>query len=359
MGLIKKLGKKKFYILIGSIAGVIVIACVLIIGGIFRKKSRESKDGIPEVPEGYYLVYRLVSEYDVTPESRTPITLCEYDEHGNLLVEKLKYRTYSDGEFDRITETSYNDQDKPVRIQTTYADGDVRTEKITYDSEGRETQRVITQDGMTKTSRSQYDESSKLVSEETFDEDGRRTESAEYKHDDNGFIVYMDVKTYTGIDLSEEMIVRWTRRANGSLEQFSRLEREYDVNGIASESEQVNFYDKAENLIAEYRVSDGNRFGSAYECVYDDDGRLKEYIGRGGVSEYYEYDRKGRVASVKSEGVTTHSVYDSNGNVIKKYVTEDGQNPADVTEYTEYSYKAFAVRKDQLTDDEYAELFIK
>ena len=68
MGFLKrwftKLGKKSRYILFGSIAGVIVIACVLILGGIFHKKDKGPKYDIPEVPDGYVLVFRLVSAED-------------------------------------------------------------------------------------------------------------------------------------------------------------------------------------------------------------------------------------------------------------------------------------------------------
>ena len=360
MGLIKKLGKKKLFILFGSIAGVIVIACVLIISGVFKKKDKGPGYDIPKVPDGYFLVFRLVSEYDVADGEKTPITLCEYDKHGNLLVEKLKYRLYGDDEFDRITEYSYNDQDKPVRVQTVYADGDVRTEEFTYDSDGRETQCAITQDGGTKTICSEYDESGNLVFSETFDEDGKRTESAEYENDENGFTTYMDVKTYSGINLIHETIVRWTRRPNGSIEKLSYLERDYDVNGISSETELVTSFDKWENVIAEACFDNGERrYGYVYECIYDEDGRLKEYIGPSGTTDYYEYDKNGRVVSIKSWDVTTYYVYDSYGNVIKEYTTENGQDPADVTEYTEYKYQPFAVRMDQLTDDEYFKLFVQ
>ncbi|MBO4324336.1 MAG: RHS repeat protein, partial [Lachnospiraceae bacterium] len=354
MGLIKKLGKKKLFILFGSIAGVIVIACVLIISGVFKKKDKGPGYDIPEVPDGYVLVFRLVSEYDVAAGGKTPITLCEYDERGNILVKKEKYRHSGYEEFDRISEYTYDSQDRPIRIKTTFPSGDFKTEEREYNSNGQLISSETTSGAeILESCRFQYDEAGNLALEEHYGADGKLTESYAYESDENGFAVFMDQKKYEGIELWQEMIVRWTRRADGSLEKFSALEREYDVNGVSSENEREYLYDESENLIAEYRVHNGIKFDEIeYECTYDDDGRLREYMGPSGTTDYYEYDKKGRVVSIESWDATMHYVYDSYGNVIKEYLTEKGQDPTDIAEYTEYVYKPFSVRKDLLTDDE-------
>ena len=78
----KGLGKRGRYILFGSIAGVVIIACVLIICVLFGGKKTDRK---LDVPAGSYLVYRLVSEYQVNDGEKHAVQLCEYDERGNLL----------------------------------------------------------------------------------------------------------------------------------------------------------------------------------------------------------------------------------------------------------------------------------
>lgn len=357
MGFLKrwftKLDKKSRYILFGSIAGVIVIACVLILGGIFHKKNKGPKYDIPEVPDGYVLVFRLVSEYDVYDGQKTPITLCEYDDHGNLLLEKVKYRNSGYADFDRITEYTLNESGRPVRIKTSYASGDVRTEEREYDPDARQMKAEISEAGTTETHRYQYDERGILILEEHFGENGRLSESIAFESDENGLLVCMDQKVFSDIELSRETVVRWDRRPTGTLEKLSYLERMYDVYGVSSETEQVSLFDSQENQIAEYRIQDGNKVDEAeYECTYDEDGRLKQMIGPGGITDYYEYDKKGRVVSVESWDITRHYEYDSHGNVIKEYTTDAGQDSAEVKNYTEYVYKPFAVRKDLLTDEE-------
>ena len=358
MGSVKKwfakLDKKRRYILIGSIAGVIVIACVLILGGIFRKKDNGPKYDIPEVKDGYVLVFRLVSEYDVTAGGKTPITLCEYDERGNILVKKEKYRHSVYEDFDRVSEYSYNEQDRPVRIKTTFPSGEFKTEERKYNAAGQLISSETTSGAeLFESCRYQYDEAGNLALEEHYGADGKLTESYAYESDENGFVVFMDQKKYEGIELRSEMITRWTRRTDGSLVKASFLEREYDVNGVSSETEREYLYDESENLTAEYRVHNGIRFDEIeYECTYDDNGRLREYMGPSGTTDYYEYDKKGRVASIESWDATMHYVYDSYGNVIKEYLTEKGQDTSNVTDYTEYTYKPFSVRRDLLTDDE-------
>ena len=208
MGFLKrwftKLGKKSRYILFGSIAGVIVIACVLILGGIFHKKDKGPKYDIPEVPDGYVLVFRLVSEYDVYDGQKTPITLCEYDDHGNLLLEKVKYRNSGYADFDRITEYTLNESGRPVRIKTSYASGDVRTEEREYDPDGRQMKAEISEAGTTETHRYQYDERGILILEEHFGENGRLSESIAFESDENGLLVCMDQKIFSDIELSRE-----------------------------------------------------------------------------------------------------------------------------------------------------------
>ena len=167
MGSVKKwfakLDKKRRYILIGSIAGVIVIACVLIISGVFKKKDKGPGYDIPKVPEGYFLVFRLVSEYDVAAGDKTPITLCEYDERGNILVKKEKYRHSVYEDFDRVSEYSYNEQDRPVRIKTTFPSGEFKTEERKYNAGGQLISSETTSGTeLLESCRYQYDEAGNL-----------------------------------------------------------------------------------------------------------------------------------------------------------------------------------------------------
>lgn len=331
--------KKGRYILFGSIAGVVIIACVLIICSLFGRKKKEPD---PNIPDGYYRVYRIVAEYEVSSGEEMAVMLCEYDDQGNLLTTKEGRSGTGNSEFERISEYTYNGNSRPVLIKTTSLSGDVWTEKREYNSVNQ------------------------CVNKEITGPDS--LETCQYEYDGNGNLLLADNKTYTDGRLSEEMILRYEIRPDGTRSKISKCFLRYDENNnIMSETVNESLLDEKENVISEYRLIGEAQYDVIeYECSYDKKGRLTKYVRKQSdmdddlhYAEFYQYDKDGNLVSIESWDGVNHYGYDSNGNLIKEYFKPTGETSMSVTDYTKYVYKSFVVPEDLLTDEERDKLGIK
>ncbi|MBO4484418.1 MAG: hypothetical protein J5738_03425 [Lachnospiraceae bacterium] len=244
----RRLSKKGFVILFGSVLGVALIVWVVLIFGIFRKDKNEKKipewveSGkaqtyeLPAVPEGYELVFRQVATYDVSKEGK--VVLREkylYDADGNSTESVYydedgkydggtKYVTNSDGS---KTEITY-DEKKAVKEETVWK----------YDSNGNTTE-YITEladiDGLlVERKRVTYE----------YDADGNKIRETSYFIDGT---VYSDC-TYdaSGKPLMEQL---------GGIATYYT----YNENGDLLLKKQVNLWDPEDEVIVEENIYGGGR----------------------------------------------------------------------------------------------------
>ena len=293
--------RRKTFLAVGGVAlALVVVAWVLLIAGVFGKKSdkknpKNNVDGgrqtpgeyqIPDaVPDGYVLVFR-------------PVAIYSSDVYGNMFL-------YEKQEFD----------ENGLSVVRTY-----------YRSDG--------------TNKTKYNDE--------YDSEGRKTESTEYTWDKEWVVSKKTVYEY---DDSVGTRKTTTRNYDGSEEALSFSLIDADGHVLLSSSESADgeiLYYHEENYLPDGRLLWIKTDNSATRYLYDEAGQIKsiEYYDVNGElvqeeiflsaheSEHYRYAGEESVLFEKNEyddrgNRTRHIVLDKDGTVLtdlRLEYDEDGRN---------------------------------
>ena len=146
------LSKKAYLIIAGTVLGIILIAWVLLITGIFKKDKKPQKNvfpetktvryDLPEIPDGYELVFRETGYYRLYENGKkTYLKKMTYDDAGNCLTET---EFEEDGKTVKsFIESEYDEENREIK-RTEYNENRNITLQVSrkYDSDGRMTESV-------------------------------------------------------------------------------------------------------------------------------------------------------------------------------------------------------------------------
>ena len=296
------LSKKVFIILTGSVLLVALIGWVVLVSGLLKKDKKpdgeeKSKNGtftpkepkyeIPEVPDGYVMVFRQTSRYEVADNGvRTLRAEMEYDEYGR-----------------EISETGYD-------IEGAFSHREV----YEYDERGN----VI--------KRTEYDESGFVlyVWEAVYNEQGvmieRRDNALRDYFDDNGNLLYEKYILYSG---EEGIDAEYRYSDDGKLIEVYRHDSEY---------REIYTYDDLGRPLATRYYSDG---ALEKEDIYVSPNLRETYDYTEPVGRYLrcrdELDDEGRIIheviyeTNGAESIDRVNEYDADGNIIKSIRYENGE----------------------------------
>lgn len=291
-----RLTKKGLCIAVGSVLGVALIAWILLVVGIFRKDKKEEfvwtppSYDIPEVPEGYQLVFKVKKEYNVSKYGiKTLSKSYEYDKNGNELVcceYEGALRIY------KKTEQTYDDQNRLLSYTETDSDGNVSA-NTTYT----------------------YDQSGNLI---------------EYEHELDGYKASRGVYQYDADGICTNAVFYNSDGSIGSETVFypggnPQKEKRYLYTGV-----EETVYDEDYNVLICTMTDDEGTFVKE-ENTYSEDGVLLETIARPWRDEeertVYYYDESGiRIKNVvwKNGKISSETLY-QDGNITEIYhYREDG-----------------------------------
>lgn len=333
----KRISKKGFVILFGSVVGVALIVWVVLVFGIFRKDKEEkpkkeeksldwiTSDGkqtydLPEVPDGYKLVFRETAMYYVSEDGKVVLgvkhdydeageltKVVEYDEDGKYVGE-VKYSTDPDGS---TVARAYDDKKELAWESVRKKDSNGNTIEVTEKKTNSEGELVLTKEEI-------YE----------YDADGNKVRFTKY----NGLGEVIDEIVYD----SEGRI----------LEEYSGWPKyyyEYDKNGNLlrkiSEYDDVTGHNK--DVKEEYQYAPDGRlleyysYGDTIKYEYDENGKRvmeRKYDLGGTLTESTEYDERElpiKVETYYPDGVqvfaTTTIEYDDSGNQITRMTYRDGE----------------------------------
>lgn len=324
------LSRKAWLFLIGGMAGAALVTWIILMVKIFHKKNPAPAEGgrnkkgeyvIPEIPEGYALVFRQTKWYSSDGDKFELVSYSLFDSNGKEIERKD-----SDG---RITDVYTYDDHGNMLSHAHPLGGDDSIEEFSYDSENHLQMRHTAQG------------------------------TTEYVYNDQGEVME---EYYTGFDRKRFLSKRYEYDAKG----HQTSEKEYDSNGEIR-SERRYEYDEYGDVI---RIIYGEKKEEAengweeyvrLEYVYDfvEPGirkRIKE-IFRGYANDepeyhYFAYDSYGRVISWLPEDddrslLGDECEYDDYGNltVVKEYVGTS--SPVFVREY---EYTPFVIPIEMMTD---------
>ena len=394
-----RLSKKTYLITAGTVLGIVLIAWVILIVGIFKKDKKPQKNAstepgivkydLPEIPDGYELVFRKTGFYKMSDNgTKTYMQKWTYDDAGNCLSE-------TDFEKDGKTvvfavESEYDEENREIK-RTEY-DGDRNvTRQIfrKYDSDGRLAESVDStyeyseyeeSEGPHYTSTEEtvfyYDEKGKKIKQETkvnrsvFGEEESYAFISEW--DENGKPLTEGIKGAYGIGIVYK-VYRYEYDAYGNLrEKAWRWGNSKSEEYIVSERDYYANENGTQRLIQHIEYSNDTTeppaggFGNAK--VYDYEGnkqlvRYTEYTDGIPVEETkYVNDSKGNVLHAVTyqyqidgdrknitvrETVNTYdtagklltSVTTEDGKVIEEIATGDGEKKTITYKYNEYGKK--------------------
>ena len=363
------LNKKTYLIAVGTVLGVILIAWVLLISGIFKKNKKNRKEpetpdkgnaeigeyNIGEVPEGYQLVFRRIASYTVTEDGkRIPYWTCEYDENGNAMksvhydeeenITATVFYTY-DSLNRKITAKSFDEKQRVISSEYWEYDGINRETVYEYTHmsyEGSEYKKTIVR-------KQSYDASGELsIKEEdnsTTYKNGtteRSVSKEEYFRDGNGKRVKTSGTTeYNGRIMDFEKEEAWDAEGRRTIDGISQ-----GTNGVFTSIIYFYYdYDKNGNLLSE-RVRSSEKERITKEYVYSEQGVLRKgilYSFDGTAYQTSYYDEAGRLLKTVGEDgktVTAEGSLSGDGRLYECYeevAGDDGQTQRILTERAEYN----------------------
>lgn len=346
------LSKKAFLIIAGTVLGIILIAWVLLITGIFKKDKKPQKNvfpetktvryDLPEIPDGYELVFRETGYYRLYENGKkTYLKKMTYDDAGNCLTET---EFEEDGKTVKsFIESEYDEENREIK-RTEYNENRSITLQVSrkYDSDGRMTESV-------ENIRRYYDDGDLINS---------RTEQNLYRYDGRGQkrkqettvtgSIYSNMEQYSFVSEWDEEGRPLTEGIKEG-EEYILYRYQYDAFGnMVVKEYRTAAFDEAEYYVlekAEYSA-DGKRMIRLVEyydpelypedwkrCLFDENGnlvRMTEYKdGEKTKETEYLYDSEGRVLStVTDSGESKLEIvytYDTAGNLLKTVTTEDGK----------------------------------
>ena len=364
--------KKTFAILITSLVGIVLVGWGLLIFGIFGKGFSKSKFDnivigkydIPDVPEGYALVFRETATYKKREgESRKRTMSAQYDKNGRLLHK-----------------TEYSDKGKKTSetVCNYTAKGSVMKE-TTYNEKGKADNILI----------EMYDANDKLTSVRKFDGQSRevRTETYEYYGDGtrsmeeiiertyyNGEVYVEGVKSsYTYYHNGQKESALTTVNQDGTVfqmeafwEEDGRPLQDYEKYYYSYICYRYEYNEQGKLVKKEGKYKYANSPDEGYflveENVYAKDGRLTKktlqsnnYILGDHTIYYYDkfgnvireldviFEYEGNESEIMRETITT---YDENGTFQHSVTTEKGNLTEEITalpngdrEYKKYTFR--------------------
>ena len=320
-----RLTKKGLCIALGSVLGAALIAWILLVVGIFRKDKKKEREAfawtppvydIPEVPEGYKLVFKKKKVYDVSEYGKKTLRMSyEYDKNGNELL-----HCYYDenGKINGRIERTYDDQNREISLKETDAEGNIIGEAAyIYDQNGKLIERS-----------QNYDTSCYYLGQPRevyqYDADGTLCSSVFYGTD--GAVIYKN-----------------TYYPNGNLQKMTKYP--YSGNEFCFNE---YLYDEDENLLT-CTKTDYDEVCVTQENSYSEDGVLLETIERLGheTRTAYSYDKSGLLSkkSIWSNGILSEEFFYENGLVTEVYsYREDGSRQ--IILQTEYSDNGEKIQTD-------------
>ncbi|MBO4669889.1 MAG: hypothetical protein J5648_08000 [Lachnospiraceae bacterium] len=350
-----RLSKKTFIILVGSVLLVALIGWVVLLSGLL-KKDKKPKDGtvtpkepkyeLPEVPEGYVLVFRQTESYDVSEKGKKSLrTEFEYDENGRKISEK---RYDEDGSLDRRIVYLYDVHGNLLK-QTSYDASDVLLHEWEY---GYNEQGGIIEERDDNAIVKIYDGKGNLLFEKHKNADGGENIIKENRYSEDGLLLeyinhdteYREVYSYDSLGrpvkteyysdgalTREEIYVTPTLRETydytGTVRRYLRITVELDEEGrIIHEigynedgsvaNERINEWDKDGNIIKGVSYNNGE---FSYWTEY-------EYADKAAVfNSYLRYTK----ATSKSEDGTVNYYRECEylpgfGRIREQYFNADG-----------------------------------
>lgn len=300
-----RLSKKTFIILVGSVLLVALIGWVVLLSGLLKKDKKpksgtdtpkEPKYDIPEVPEGYVLVFRQTSTYDVSEKGKKSLRAeFEYDENGRKISEK----SYDiDGNLDRRIVYLYDVHGNLLK-QTTYDARDIVMQE--YENVYNEQGRIIkSREGHIWNI---YDDRGELLLEKYVSDEGDEEINREWRYSENGLLLeyidfsceYRELHSYDSLE----------RPIKTEYYSYESLERE-DIYVTPTLRET---YDYTGTVSRYLRITD----------ELDEEGRIIHQIG---------YNEDGSVANEK------FNEWDEDGNILKGVSYNNGE----FSYWTEYEY---------------------
>ena len=378
------LSKRGWIILFGSVLAVALAAWIILVAGIFRNKNRNDKDkkyDIPEIPEGYALVFREKKHYSISKNGKRRLKYdCEYDELGMLITKTY----YSEGaEISQRVQYTYDDHGNVIR-QTMYdCDRNIIVSDIEnkYDSEGRLMERcsgnkiqTFNENGDPLTEYSiDGNGVSHIVEERTYTEDGRllAATGSEYTtvyfYDNSGKKERIEQRVYGSLYFEEIFLTEYTSESYRLPDDGVRYlcaRNEYDKNGNVTHTTSYN----EDGTVAGDKITEWDEYGFPvkiisynngnftfwFEYEYDEASRMYKHPSKttsknaDGMIQYYTVDRylpeMGNIesmtynadGSVKKDGSASlfYCETDSYGNPIRCIYWEDGvESVSDETEF--------------------------
>ena len=351
----KHISKKGLVLLIGGILCVALIAWLVLVVGIFRKSGEKEEEieipewvgagtrqtyELPEVPEGYKIVFRQSAEYEISKSGEV------------TLVWKNSYNKGGD-----ITETRYYDADGNVTkrdIYKTRKDG-LTYSVISYNEQGEvEAETFYTYDSnknlIEEIHWGLYEDDVYVVQKKltyAYNPDGKKIRETEYNSD---VIVYKDSFYDSEGHILEERYPRtgggyfYTYNEKGDLLQ--KKETWYLGGELQEDIIEENLY-RTDGLLQEnhyrgdttkYEYTDKGVL--AWKKVYDSEGTLKEQ------EEYNEKGLKTRWTQFSEEAEYTQTrEYNDNGNMISMISYQDGV----MTSWYEMEYDEIGAKYDRYT----------
>lgn len=338
------LSKKKSLILVGSMLLAALVGWIVLVSVLFNNaKDKEPKEMLPEVPDGYVLVFRQTAEYRISDEGRQLCREYEYDENGR----KTKDKTYFEGELSYFLVYVYDAQGREIKETRYDADGSgVWVNEKVYDEEGRlkearydNSTTYYDDDGRELYKKTVTDTGEEIISEEwRYSDDGRllenRKNSSGYKilyfYDSAGNL--MRVERYSGEQLTDEEIYP---DSPNEMELYS-----YEDGSRYLSQKQIK--DENGNIIYQIRYMKDGSIVHERTREYDSEGRMTkelQYVD-GSFYSWYEYEYKDSTAfylgapgptkmtAKKEDGTISYYIeaeyVQDFGLVSERYYNEDG-----------------------------------
>ncbi len=198
-----------------------------------------------------------------------------YDSRRNKIKEVIKC-----GEFTKVIEHIYNDDDMPIKRITIDQDDNVETEESFYDSNKRLVKKISTDfDGNIHVYEHTYDAVGNMVKCVASDEDGQ-TSLEEYEYDENG-----NRKKWTRSYHGKKDVYEFVKDSNGNLIKWTCF--------LSSGGWGANeyFYDENGNMVNRRVTNSDESIFFEEEYEYDENGNLKRVVTKAedGVLSTVEY----------------------------------------------------------------------
>ncbi|MBO4325270.1 MAG: RHS repeat protein [Lachnospiraceae bacterium] len=328
------LSKKAWRILIGSIIGAALAAWIILMVSIFRKEkpvpaedvNKQEEYVLPEIPEGYALVFRCTKRYDASTalveqtsvsrydsngreiERITAAGLTDtyiYDERGNM----LSHSRSTNGQVYFREDFSY-DSENHLLVRT----HDDETYEYVYNDRGLVAEVYYSSDKQKRVLNTgyEYDKQGYVSSEKSFDKNGEVISEYQYDYDSYGDIIRVGYG-YVDVSLSYVSPESLETKYGDNWHEFRQQTYEYGSVGAGIRKVIKKTFKgspEGEPNITLYTYDSCGRMTSREEYSSEDGGQPS-------IGEKYEYDDYGNIIVERRE-----VYYSSNRGKTEKYEYE-------------------------------------